>query len=414
MPRRSLRLVAACAVAAAPLVAAVTVTGLRPMSTVAQDTPATVSSSAAVTSLGPAVAVTASPTPTPSVSSSSQAPGDWVYVDCNTGNDGNPGTQAKPFRSIAAATSRTLAPDTVVGLARGCTWDTTVELRGDGTASQPVSIDAYGTGADPVIKGGSSGIEGAIRLFGAYQIVRNVRVTGATGVGILLAGAHSSARNVVIDDVGAGVMFTGTGTSAIGATISDLHMTVNTPGGDDDYGAVGFDVETDDVEISHSSCTNCRASSYDYGHDGGFVEVWNHGNNLYVHDNTGTNTQGIIEVGGNASGSSATNMRLIGNTFTDSHGGVVLHTDDEFAIQSTSVTVSGNTISSPDVGDSSVLDGDMTSVSFTGNRITTASTVSTDGAPAIHRCNSYTLRAAAQLGFSASSTERIGSRASCS
>ena len=69
-----------------------------------------------------------------------------------------------------------------------------------------------------------------------------------------------------------------------------------------DYGAVCFWVQAGNNEISYNRGINCRASSYDFGYDGGFVEVWENGDNSYIHHNYAQNTNGFFELGSGGSG----------------------------------------------------------------------------------------------------------------
>jgi hypothetical protein len=416
MPRRRLRLTLALAAVAIPLSGGLAVAAFSSDSAdpVALTRPAASASTPSPTPtvsveprLGSAMYVTSAP-PKPS-----PTPDNGIHVDCAKGDDDNKGTPAKPLRSIRAATSRSLEPGTVIELARGCTWRTTVQLRGDGTEAKPIVLTAYGTGAQPVVDGGSAGSESVVLLSGAYQFVDDIRVTNAETNGVEIQGANSGVRSSTIDNVGVGVLLKARGASADRVTVRDLHMVRDTPGGDDDYGAIGFSVEASDVEIGRSSCTDCRDTSNDYGHDGGFVEVWNYADNLDVHDNTGSNIQGILEIGGDRPDSSARGIKLRHNTFRDSHGGLVLHTDGNFAIGAAQIAVTGNTITSTGSEDPPILDGDLSNVTFDGNTVSTASFVS-HSAPARHRCNSITLRGGAELGYRRDSTESMGGRASCS
>ena len=360
-----------------------------------------------MTSLGPALAITsATPKPSPT-------PDNGIHVDCRKGDDGNNGTLARPLRSIRAATSRSLDPGAVIELARGCTWQTTVQLRGDGTRSKPIKLTAYGSGALPVIDGGRVDNESVVLLSGSYQIVENIRATNALKNGIVVHGPNSGVRSSVVDDAGVGVQFRSPGGWADKVTVRDLRMVRDTPGGDDDYGAVGFLVEAHDVEIGYSSCTNCRAPSNDYGHDGGFVEVWNYADNLDVHHSTGSNTQGVLEIGADQPDSSASGIKLRNNKFSNSHGGLVLHTDNNFGIARAGIAFTGNTFSSSGAQDPPILDGDLSNVTFVGNTVTTASFVS-HSAPSRHRCNSIYLRGGAEVGYQRDGTERLNGKASCS
>ena len=108
-------------------------------------------------------------------------------------------------------------------------------------------------------------------------------------------------------------------------------MVVDTPKSvnpSDDYGAVCFNIGSDDAEIAYNMGENCRAPSHDYGTDGGFVEAFDHGDNLYVHHNYALNTNGMIEVGGAQSSPSnhAYNVRISYNlmVFADCNGHAVV------------------------------------------------------------------------------------------
>ncbi|MFF5075829.1 hypothetical protein ACFY36_02175 [Actinoplanes sp. NPDC000266] len=324
-----------------------------------------------------------------------------IHVDCEKGDDGNKGTLAKPLRSVRAATSRALGAGSVIELARGCTWPATIELRGDGTR-----LTAYGTGPLPVIDGAAAGAGSVVLLSGAKQIVENIRVTNAASNAVEIRGAGGAVRSSEIDHAGVGVLLKARGARADRVTVHDLHMVLDTPGGDDDYGAIGFAVQAGDVEIGHSSCTACRAPSNDYGYDGGFAEVWNYADGLDVHDNTGSDIQGVLEIGGDRPDSSARGITVRDNTFRDSHGGLVLHTEGTFAVAAAQIAVTGNTITSAGPQDPPILDGDLSNVTFDGNTVSTASFVS-HSTPARHRDNRITLRGAAELGYPRDSTERL-------
>jgi len=410
MPSRRLRHALALAAATIVVGGTLAVAGLPAPDATPVSKPVTASPEVTVSagsSLGPAAYLT-SAAPKPSAT-----PDDGIHVDCAKGDDANKGTLARPLRSIRAATSRALDPGTVIELARGCAWQTTVQLRGDGTEAKPIVLTAYGTGAQPVVDGGSAGAESVVLLSGAYQRVENIRVTNAQTNGVEIQGANSGVRSSTIDNVGVGVLLKAHGASADGVTVRDLHMVLDTPGGNDDYGAIGFSVEASGVEIGHSTCTDCRATSHDYGYDGGFVEVWNYAGDLDVHDNTGSNTEGILEIGGDRPDSSARGIKLRNNTFRDSHGGLVLHTSGDFAIAQAQIAVTGNTITSTGSQDPPILDGDLSNVTFEGNTVSTASFVS-HSAPARHRCNSITLRGSAELGYRRDSTETLDGKATCS
>lgn len=343
--------------------------------------------------------------------SASPDPAVTLYVSC-TGDDHNGGTAAAPLRSITAATREVLPAGSRVLLARGCSWTGPVELRGSGTAELPVVVGAYGTGSAPVLTGSpDAGTAGVVRLLGDFQAVQDVHVAGGAGPGVEILGEHGTVRDAEIDGVGIGVLLCGRYGSVSGTRVHDLHMVVDTPGGDDDYGAVGFDVQAAGVEIAGSSCVNCRATSHDYGYDGGFAEVWNYGDDLDIHDSSGENTDGILEVGGNLPAASAQRVEIRDSRFDDAHGGIVIHQADRFGMPKSSLTVSGTTVVNTSASDNPVLSGQIRDVGFDGNFVSTPAVVSASGAPASHRCNTYDVAAPDKVGFAPDASERLSGTA---
>lgn len=73
------------------------------------------------------------------------------YVSSSSGNDANPGTQTQPFQTIAKVNGLSLAAGDSVLLKRGDTWNEQLIASSSGTAGSPISFDAYGTGAAPVL-----------------------------------------------------------------------------------------------------------------------------------------------------------------------------------------------------------------------------------------------------------------------
>lgn len=78
-----------------------------------------------------------------------------VYYFSSTGNDSNPGTQASPMKSIAKANTLLSSGTTgnTILFKRGEAWyEGTLDLTNkSGSSTDPITIDAYGTGANPII-----------------------------------------------------------------------------------------------------------------------------------------------------------------------------------------------------------------------------------------------------------------------
>ncbi len=76
------------------------------------------------------------------------------YLDCSAVANGS-GTQASPWNSLATANARTFQPGDELLLNRGTTCNGALDPQGSGSSASPIVVDAYGTGALPVINGGA-------------------------------------------------------------------------------------------------------------------------------------------------------------------------------------------------------------------------------------------------------------------
>lgn len=204
--------------------------------------------------------------------------------------------------------------------------------QGDGTAAEPIRITAYGTGPAPAVSN-SGRYSQAIDVKGEHVIVDGLLVDGAHEAGVVFRrGAdHGVVRNTEVTGTGLGVVFAGRFGLATRNHVHDLHMVVNTPDVlHDDYGAVCFWIENSDNTVSGNRGVNCRAPSFDYGHDGGFAEVWQSGARTIVRHNYAEETQGFFEIGGSP-WTTADAIRVYQNVIVNVHGGLCLHTGGAFA-----------------------------------------------------------------------------------
>src|SRR5690349_14912344 len=105
------------------------------------------------------------------------------YIDCAGGSDANNGTSTStPWRTFANVNSRTLVAGDSVLLKRGATCSGIGSLipQGAGTATNPITIGAYGTGALPIINCGTgSPVYSCVFILneGGY-VVRDLELTG--------------------------------------------------------------------------------------------------------------------------------------------------------------------------------------------------------------------------------------------
>ena len=108
------------------------------------------------------------------------------YLDCSASQNGN-GTQASPWNSTASVNAFKFVPGDRLLLNRGTVCHGALNPLGSGKANAPIVIDAYGTGAQPVVNGGSA--KGALALFNQqYWEINNLEITGGNLYGVYVSG----------------------------------------------------------------------------------------------------------------------------------------------------------------------------------------------------------------------------------
>ena len=120
------------------------------------------------------------------------------YLDCSVGQNGN-GMQASPWNVPAPVNAFTFLPGDRLLLKRGTVCKGALSPQGSGNANAPIVIDAYGTGTQPVINGGSA--EAALKLFNQqYWEINNLEITGGNLYGVYVSGntPHTSINHIYL------------------------------------------------------------------------------------------------------------------------------------------------------------------------------------------------------------------------
>src|SRR6476620_6923493 len=77
-----------------------------------------------------------------------------TYYVSSSGNDANNGTSTTTsWRTIAKINSSAFLPGDFILFRRGDTWREQLTIPSSGTASSPITISAYGSGAKPIFNG---------------------------------------------------------------------------------------------------------------------------------------------------------------------------------------------------------------------------------------------------------------------
>jgi len=134
-----------------------------------------------------------------------------VYYVAPSGNDGNPGTEAQPFRTIGQGVGVARAGDTVY--VREGTYYERVIVRSSGTADDPIVISAY-PGERPVIDGECEDCpfdwNSLVLIRGNYIVFDGFEVKRSSCFGVRMKGEHVIVRNLdVHHNMGNGIHVSG-------------------------------------------------------------------------------------------------------------------------------------------------------------------------------------------------------------
>ncbi|MCP2355001.1 hypothetical protein HD597_002021 [Nonomuraea thailandensis] len=232
------------------------------------------------------------------------------YVDHISGNDANEGrSAATAWRTLVRAGAATLTPGSELLLRRGGTWAEQLVIAEDGEQGAPIVVDAYGTGAKPVIKGTDA--VSCVLLSGDHIEVYNLQV-GVEGAGrcewsgFSIEGDHNFLNQNYITGASAGVFidedadYTSINNNEF---VNNNVMSVNTDASEmgeayanDDSGAFAMLVHGDDSEISWNDIRGSIAPSFDYVFDGAAVEIFK-GSRNWVHHNISVDNDTFTELG---------------------------------------------------------------------------------------------------------------------
>jgi hypothetical protein len=339
--------------------------------------------------------------------SSCATQGPTYYVNCSSGSDDNNGTSStSAWKTIAKVSATKFSAGSTIYLARSCSWDGGMSLNGTGSAAKPIVLDAYGSGAAPMVAN-STGAQYsfAIALNGEYQVVQNLLIEDGSEAGVSLTQPHETVNANEITASGNGVEVSSTATNALMEhnNVHDLKMALNKPDDVNDYGAVGFNLGANDAEVAYNTCTNCEAPSAEYGTDGGFVEIYNNGDNDNIHDNFAQNDDGFLEVGGGSGATSANNILVDYNVMVDTGDAANLHSSDSFSLPVT-LKFQNNTFYDPSTTDvvfnapASELTSVQNNIFYVGHAIYSEAQT--------HTNNIYYMLDNAQIGYSLAATEK--------
>jgi len=142
------------------------------------------------------------------------------YVDCNANGDAGAGTgtgAAVAWKTIGKVNGSSFSAGDSVLFNKGCTWGETLYTTNSGSAGNPITYGAYGTGVAPIIDGGTARAI-IVGINHSYVTFEDLRLTRSTYVGFWVndGGDGSTAKSnsitiqdCVIDTMQVGVLIYG-------------------------------------------------------------------------------------------------------------------------------------------------------------------------------------------------------------
>ena len=249
------------------------------------------------------------------------------YVDPSSTNTIANGAILSPWKTITQVNSGTtsLNPGDTVFFKRNQTYSGRLIITRSGNALSPIVYTNYGSGELPEF---DNAITDIINLSGRqYVVIDGIKIIdnsiSPTDHSIqakisyainLYNSPNCTIKNCDISLVGVGIAAT-TGsdnTTITGNYMHNLRMVRNTPtsvNSNDDYGANPMVVGSSNNTITNNRFEECWALSYDYGYDGGAVELFGSVmNNNKVMYNTAINCNGFMEIGSSSNGQALNNI----------------------------------------------------------------------------------------------------------
>lgn len=292
------------------------------------------------------------------------APAVTYYFDSVNGSDSAAGTsEGTAWKTLSKFNSTTFAAGETIRFKRGGIWDGGLTITESGSSGQRITISDYGTGTKPIFRDTSGDTyQRALEISGSYITIENIKVDDAATAAIeMFENANNNIiRNSDFSNVGIGITVKGDGSTITNNTFSDLKMVRNTVGGSDDYGALAVNLNADsqtdkqisNTTISYNNVLRAKAPSYDYGNDGGFVEIFGGMDNITINGNIIRDSKGFIEIGSAPSqNNNVANVYIYNNVafnnglFMFVNSGLYAATIDNIVVQNNTIYDSSSTSS---------------------------------------------------------------------
>jgi hypothetical protein len=248
------------------------------------------------------------------------------FINAAVGSDGNPGTHAQPWKTIARVDAQALRAGDQVLFARDTSYVGALKIAASGTDSAPIVVGAYGRGAAPRLMNPRFANEYGriVSILGSHVVVEGLYlydtptpppddpprawtasrqhrlVTDMAAVFVDKGASHVTIRNNEFSNAGIGIRVRG---SHALVTHNDLHDAARIT---DQWGAIAIAIVGPDNEVSYNRIEDYGFYGGAFGDDGAAVELDGedkafdaHG--IHIHHNVSRNTKGgFLEIAANA------------------------------------------------------------------------------------------------------------------
>lgn len=263
------------------------------------------------------------------------------YVDSSSPSSQADGSFTHPWKTMAQVTAGTylLVPGDSVLFRRGLRYTGRLNIWCSGNADNPIVFTAFGEGAAPEF---DNAVRDIITLYNrSYIVIDGFKITDSSfppeertqvanmNYAIIIDNSpFCTVQNCEISNAGVGVEIKKGSdyTRLTGNYFHDLRMARNTPGGDDDFGAIPIVLSSSFNVIEKNRFENCWAISYDYGFEGGAVELFGEdvSDNQIIY-NTSIDCNGFVESGSVTSGRIVNTVIAYNKIINAGTGGVLLN-----------------------------------------------------------------------------------------
>ena len=240
------------------------------------------------------------------------------YVDPSSTALSATGSFANPWKTISQINngSNTFLPGDTVFFKRGQSLSGRLVCAVSGTQNAPIVYTSYGNGDLPILTNTSSDVivmtNRQFVVIDGFKIIDKTMdlndhaITAKISYAIVINNSvNCTIKNCDISLVGVAITIDN-GSNHIYITNNYLHnlrIVRNTIGGNDDYGANGIVVGGFSNTINYNKFESCWAYCFDFDHDGGAIELFDHiVNDNTIMYNTAIECDGFIEVGSQDNG----------------------------------------------------------------------------------------------------------------